>query len=162
MYTLLFSVVSIGSLLGALSAARSKSLGKRYLVISSIAYGVTMLLLAAAPVLWMAFPIGFGVGWASVGCITSSNAVIQLRADPVMRGRVLAIQAIVFLGSTPIGGPTIGWISETWGPRAGVAVGGVSCLVAAAFGVWAYRRTNARAEAARLDDDARTNALQVA
>ena len=162
MYTLLFSVVSIGSLLGALSAARSKTLGKRYLVTSSIAYGVTMLLLAAAPVLWMAFPIGFGVGWASVGCITSSNAVIQLRADPVMRGRVLAIQAIVFLGSTPIGGPTIGWISETWGPRAGVAVGGASCLVAAAFGVWAYRRTNARAEAARLDDDARTNALQVA
>ena len=98
---------------------------------SSIAYGVTMLLLAAAPVLWMAFPIGFGVGWASVGCITSSNAVIQLRAW-VMRGRVLAIQAIVFLGSTPIGGPTIGWISETWGPRAGVAVGGASCLVAAA------------------------------
>jgi MFS family permease len=139
-FTLLFSVVSLGSLLGALAAARRTNLGMRFLILSSLAYGITMLMLAAAPSLWMAFPIGFGIGWASVGCITGSNAIVQLRADPVMRGRVLALQAIVFLGSTPIGGPTIGWICEQWGPRAGVAVGGFACLISAVFGLWAARR----------------------
>ncbi len=57
-----------------------------------------------------------------------------------MRGRVLALQAIVFLGSTPIGGPILGVVSQELGPRAGIALGGIACLVAAAFGIVAMRR----------------------
>jgi len=60
--------------------------------------------------------------------------VVQMRAAPEYRGRVLALQAMVFLGSTPIGGPVVGWISDTAGPRAGIAVGGIACLGAAAYG----------------------------
>ena len=66
--------------------------------------------------------------------MTTSTAIVQLRAAPEYRGRVLALQAMVFLGSTPIGGPIVGWISDTAGPRVGIVVGGVACLAAAAWG----------------------------
>ena len=72
--------------------------------------------------------------------MTSSTAIVQLRADPSMRGRVLALQAIVFLGSTPIGGPVLGAVCEQFGARAGLVVGGVACFVAAAYGAGAGRR----------------------
>jgi hypothetical protein len=57
-----------------------------------------------------------------------------------MRGRVLALQAIVFLGSTPIGGPILGLVCDAWGARAGLVLGGLSALAAAAWGLWAVRR----------------------
>jgi MFS family permease len=66
--------------------------------------------------------------------MTTSTAIVQLRAAPEYRGRVLALQAMVFLGSTPIGGPIVGWISDTAGPRVGIVIGGVACLAAAAWG----------------------------
>ena len=64
--------------------------------------------------------------------ISGSNAVVQLATDPAMRGRVLALLAVVFLGSTPIGGPITGWISETFGARWALALGAVTSLVAGA------------------------------
>ena len=72
--------------------------------------------------------------------MTTSTAIVQMRAAPEYRGRVLALQAMVFLGSTPIGGPTVGLIIDAFGPRAGVAVGGLACLGAAAWGQRAMRR----------------------
>ena len=60
--------------------------------------------------------------------MTASTAIVQIRADPSMRGRVLALQAMVFLGSTPIGGPIVGSIAETFGARYGVALGAVAAL----------------------------------
>jgi hypothetical protein len=80
------------------------------------------------------------VGVASITFMTASTAIVQLRADPAMRGRVLALQAIVFLGSTPIGGPIVGWVSEQYGARSGVMLGGIGALVAAAYGWRASRR----------------------
>src|SRR5207344_2868636 len=79
-------------------------------------------------------PIGIAVGWTSISFMTASTAIVQMRADPAMRGRVLALQAIVFLGSTPIGGPLLGAICDAWGARAGLVVGGLSALGAALFG----------------------------
>jgi hypothetical protein len=79
--------------------------------------------------------------------MTASTAIVQLHADPAMRGRVLALQAIVFLGSTPIGGPLLGWICEAFGARAGLLVGGVAALAAALFGELAARRTARRIDA---------------
>jgi MFS family permease len=133
-FTLLFSVLSLGSLVGALATARRKEVTSRHLVTSAAAFGVTMLLLAAAPNLGFAFPAAILLGLASIAFMTSTTAIVQVLAGPEYRGRVLAIQSMVFLGSTPIGGPLIGWISDLAGPRAGVAVGGVACLVAAAYG----------------------------
>lgn len=140
-FTILFSVLSVGSLVGALLTARRKEVTSGDLVASTIAFGITMFLLAIAPTLAWAFPAAIALGAASVAFMTSSTAIVQLRADPLYRGRVLALQGMVFLGSTPIGGPFVGWVSDVAGPRLAVIVGGVSCLVAAvaggrALGVW--------------------------
>ncbi|GIU86952.1 MAG: MFS transporter [Acidimicrobiia bacterium] len=142
-FTWFFSVVSVGSLVGALATARRRSTGVRDVVVTSGAFGASMLVLAVTPHLALAFPVGVVIGVASIGFMVSSTAIVQLRADPVMRGRVLALQAIVFLGSTPIGGPILGWVSEAFGARVGVAVGGAAALAAAAFGAVAARRSRA-------------------
>jgi MFS family permease len=139
-FTIFFSVLSVGSLLGALARARRTQIGLPHLVGSSAAFGVAMLVLAAAPNLALAYPIGLVIGWSSIGFMTASTAIVQLRADPAMRGRVLALQAMVFLGSTPIGGPIAGWVSEAFGPRAGIVLGGAAALAAAAFGELAASR----------------------
>jgi hypothetical protein len=65
---------------------------------------------------------------------------LQLTASPTMRGRVMALWAVAFLGSTPVGGPIAGWVSAQAGARAGLAMGGVACLVAAGMGWLVARR----------------------
>jgi MFS family permease len=99
-----------------------------------------MLALAAAPNQPIAFAIGVIMGFTSISFMTASTAIVQLRADPMMRGRVLALQAMVFLGSTPIGGPIVGAISERFGARYGLALGAVATLGAAAYGLLTIRR----------------------
>jgi MFS family permease len=138
-FTILFSILSLGSLLGALYTARRKTITGRNLIASAFAFGISMIGLSAVPNLWFAFPVGVAMGFASVGFLTSSTAIVQLLADPVYRGRVLALQAMVFLGSTPIGGPIVGWVSDIGGPRAGVALGGIACIVAAVYGRYALQ-----------------------
>jgi MFS family permease len=133
-FTLLFSVLSLGSLVGALRTARRTTVTGRQLVRSAAAFGVGMVLLAASPTLAIAFPVAIVLGVASIAFMTTSTAIVQLLAGPAFRGRVLAIQAMVFLGSTPIGGPLVGWITDGAGPRAGVLVGGLACFAAAAYG----------------------------
>lgn len=133
-FTLLFSVLSLGSLIGALATARRSEVRPHQLVTSSVAFGITMGLLALAPSMAVALPVSIGLGLASIAFMTSSTAIVQVLAGPEYRGRVLAIQAMVFLGSTPIGGPIVGWVSDTAGPRVGILVGAVACLVAAAYG----------------------------
>ena len=78
--------------------------------------------------------------------IATANSTLQLSARSDMRGRVMALYALVFLGSTPIGGPIIGWISQEWGARAGLFVGGALSLAAAGAAAWSVRRQSRRAE----------------
>ena len=66
--------------------------------------------------------------------MTSSTAIVQVLAAPEYRGRVLAIQSMVFLGSTPIGGPIVGWVADVAGPRVALVIGAVGCFAAAAYG----------------------------
>jgi len=139
-FTLLFSILSLGSMGGALWTARRTEVDGRQIIGAAAGFGVTMLLLAAAPTLWASFPAAILLGVASIAFMTTSTAIVQMRAAPEYRGRVLALQAMVFLGSTPIGGPTVGLIIDAFGPRAGVAVGGLACLGAAAWGQRAMRR----------------------
>ena len=139
-FTLLFSILSLGSLAGALWTARRTEVDGRQIVVAAAGFGVTMLMLAAAPTLWASFPAAILLGIASIAFMTTSTAIVQMRAAPEYRGRVLALQAMVFLGSTPIGGPTVGWIIDSCGPRSGVAVGGLACLGAAAWGQHAMGR----------------------
>ncbi|MGI8663103.1 MAG: MFS transporter [Acidimicrobiales bacterium] len=139
-FTLLFSVISIGSLIGALATARRKAIHVHDLVVASVGFGAAMLTLAAVPSLALAFPVSVFVGVTSIAFLTAATAIVQVRAAPEMRGRVLALQAMVFLGSTPIGGPLLGAVCDVWGARVGTALGGVACLVAAGIGVIAGRR----------------------
>jgi MFS family permease len=133
-FTLVYSVISIGSLAGALVSARRTTIGLRDINIAALGFGLSMILLAFTPNVALAYPIGILVGLASITFMTASTAIVQLRSIPSMRGRVLALQAIVFLGSTPIGGPLLGWVCEQFGARAGVMIGGLGCLAAAGYG----------------------------
>jgi MFS family permease len=98
-------------------------------------------------VIGLAYAAMLFVGWASVSFIAIGNSTIQLASDPSMRGRAIALWQVAFQGTTPIGGPVIGWIIALTDPRVGLAVGGASCLVAAAGGYWLsqrFRRTASR------------------
>jgi MFS family permease len=88
------------------------------------------LVAAVAPTLATETIALFVMGAASFAFIATANTTLQLTARPEMRGRVMALYAIAFLGSTPVGSPIIGWVCAVWGPRAGFAVGGVAALVA--------------------------------
>jgi len=139
-FSLLMSVVSVGSLIGALRSARRTSISVRTVSLASAGFGASMLALAIAPNQPIAFAVGAAMGFTSISFMTASTAIVQLRADPMMRGRVLALQAMVFLGSTPIGGPILGVVCERFGARYGLAIGALATLGAAAYGFTTVRR----------------------
>jgi MFS family permease len=143
-YTLLFSVMSVGSMLGGLAVAHSRLVTMRNLVTAGFGLSVAMVAMALSPSLWLALLFALPTGFTSIYLVSGSNAVVQLRADPQMRGRVLALYAMLFLGSTPIGGPIIGWVADVSNARVAVAVGGVASGLAA---LWTARRARADARA---------------
>jgi MFS family permease len=140
-FTWLMSVLSCGSLVGALATARRKVIDVRIVSRSAIVFGLALTLLAFAPDQPSAFAVGFLVGLGSIAFMTAATAITQLAAKPSMRGRVLSLQAIVFLGTTPIGGPILGAISERLGARYGIALGALGTLAAGSFGLLTARRT---------------------
>lgn len=143
-YTLLFSVLSVGALGGSLVAARRDHVDVRTVGHTAVAFGVSMAVLAATPGLVTASVAAVVMGATSVAFLTASTAVVQLRARPDMRGRVLALQAMLFLGSTPIGGPIVGWVSETSGARMALLLGAGATLLAGAWGTARARDTAPR------------------
>lgn len=134
-FTLLFSVISVGSLIGALAAARRHEVEVRVVALSAIAFGVAMGFMAFAPNVGVAAVVSVVVGVGSISFLTTSTAIVQMRAEPTMRGRVLALQGMVFLGSTPIGGPMLGWVSERMGARYGIALGAAAALGSGLWGL---------------------------
>jgi MFS family permease len=140
-FTWLLSVVSVGSFTAALAAARRTVIDVRTVSRNALIFGVGMTLLTLAPNQPSAYAVGFLVGFGSILFMTAATAITQLAANPSMRGRVLALQAIVFLGSTPIGGPILGAVSESFGARYGIAVGAAASLAAGAFGLFTVRRS---------------------
>jgi predicted MFS family arabinose efflux permease len=133
-YTLLYSVLSVGSLAGALVAAYRDTIELPFVVATSTLFGVAMCVFAAAPDLPVAFLLAMFVGFASVSFMTAVTTIVQVRSDPSMRGRVLAVQAIVMLGSTPVGGPLLGLLCDSLGARAGLVLGGLAAFAAAGWG----------------------------
>lgn len=129
-FTLLYSLMSFGSVVGALGIARRRDVSTHLLAWSAIWLGVAMGVLALAPNVVLAAIAVVPVGVATIVLISGSNSVIQLRATPEMRGRALALTAVVFLGSTPVGGPIAGWVSENFGAPAGIWLGAVASAVA--------------------------------
>jgi MFS family permease len=133
-YTMLYSVLSIGSLAGALVAAYRDSIELPFVVVTSVLFGVAMFVFAIAPDLPVAFLLAIFVGFGSVLFMTSVTTIVQVCSDPSMRGRVLAVQAIVMLGSTPVGGPLLGLLCDSLGARFGLVVGGLAAFAAAGWG----------------------------
>jgi MFS family permease len=150
-FTILFSVVSVGALLGALSVARRTTIGVRTVALAAIWYGVALAAMAFAPNEAVAFALGPVLGLTSIAFLTASTAIVQIEAAPDMRGRVLALQAVLFLGSTPIGGPIVGWVSQQFGARWGVGLGALAALLA---GSWGLMRARRLAEPPPIPDEA--------
>lgn len=150
-YTLLFSVLSVGALVGSLAAARRNSVEVRTVGWSAVAFGLSMLVLGLTPGLASAAVVSVVLGGTSVAFLTASTAIVQLRSRPEMRGRVLALQAILFLGSTPIGAPIVGWVSDVFGARVGLALGSFATLLAGAWGLASARGRTQRSGRARQE-----------
>ena len=139
-FTLIFSVTSMGSLVGALVAAHRQVVSVDRVSFASIAYGVSMVLMALAPTVGVAVALAVLLGLSSITFLVASTAIVQTQAAPEMRGRVLALQAMLFLGSTPVGGPIVGWVAEEFGARYSLALGAVAALLAGAWGLAVVRR----------------------
>jgi MFS family permease len=110
------------------------------MTLNAAVFAVFLGLAAAAPDLGLALVAMALVGAASVSFLSIGNSTLQLRAAPSMRGRVMALWAVAFLGSTPIGGPVAGYVAEHLGGRAGLGLGAISCAVAAVGGLLVLRR----------------------
>jgi MFS family permease len=139
-YALLTSAMGVGSVLGALAAGARGRVSSNLIVAAAVAFGVFMLLAAAAPTLPLQILALVPLGMVTVTFAAAVNSTLQLAAEPAMRGRVMALYAVVFLGSTPIGAPVVGWLAEVAGPRTGLVVGGIAALVAAAGARAAFAR----------------------
>ncbi|HEY2813024.1 MAG TPA: MFS transporter [Acidimicrobiales bacterium] len=139
-FTVLFSIVSVGALIGALGVARRTVISVRTVAMTALGYGVGLSAMAIAPNQAIAFVLAPLLGFSSIAFLTASTAIVQIEAAPEMRGRVLALQAMLFLGSTPIGAPIVGWVSEQFGARYGIGLGAVAALLAGAWGLARARR----------------------
>ncbi|MDQ3354726.1 MAG: MFS transporter [Actinomycetota bacterium] len=150
-YTLLSSLMSAGSLGGSLFVARRTSIDLRLIVAACAAFGMATAVFSISPNLAVALVAIVAVGATGLAFMSSCMTVIQLRSDAVMLGRVNALYTMVFLGSTPIGGPIAGWVAEHLGIRAGLGMGAAATLAAAAWGWHLLRDSDARA---RVTDEA--------
>ncbi|MDR1394412.1 MAG: MFS transporter [Bifidobacteriaceae bacterium] len=139
-YGLLGSLFAIGAVAGALLAARRRRPRVRLVLVSAIAFAVTTGLSAIAPTYWTYAISGILAGAATLTLITAANSTLQLSVEPEIRGRVLSIYMMVFLGATPIGSPIVGWVADTWGPRWSIAIGSIAAaLVGVAAMIWAKK-----------------------
>ncbi|HEU0266622.1 MAG TPA: MFS transporter, partial [Candidatus Saccharimonadaceae bacterium] len=138
-YTVLFTVMGAGSVVAALFVAHKKLVKIRHAVLGAGALGLAILILAVSGNIVMASIVTFFIGVASIIYSTSTTALVQLVARPQMRGRVLALQTVLLMGTTPIGGPLLGWLADAWGGRAPLIVGGCAAIAAAGLGYYFSR-----------------------
>jgi len=138
-YALMFAATGIGSLVGALLSAHRARASGQWMATSAIAFGFTMGLATVAPTLGLEYLVLVPMGMAGMVFFSMANAAVQERADPAVRGRVTALFSVAFLGSTPIGSPIVGAISQQLGPRFGLAVGAIAAVVTGLVGLVALR-----------------------
>ena len=141
-FGILGSVVAIGSLAGSLWAARAKSRPRTRTVLgSALALGIALGISALAPSFTFYVISTVPIGVAAMILITSANASIQTTVEPELRGRVMALYMMLFLGPLPLGSPLVGWVGEEFGARAAIWVGAIGTIAIALIGVvWAHLR----------------------
>ena len=150
-YTALAVAMGVGSVGGALAAGARGRVGPRLLVGAAGLFGMAELLVAIAPDLSLQVLALVPLGAVSVTFAAGVNSALQLAVEPAMRGRVMALYSMVFLGSTPIGAPLVGWIAEVSGPRAGLVLGGVAAVLASVGGAIAFSRAGRPVVASRRE-----------
>ncbi len=146
-YGVLVSAMAVGSIAGALINGAHGRTGPRLIAAGALAFGVSALLSALMPTLALEVPFLALLGAAAVTFAATINSTLQLAVAPEMRGRVMALYSVVFLGSTPIGAPLVGWLSQTYDPRVALLLAGISGLSAA----WAARVSFTRIAARRAN-----------
>lgn len=127
-YGTLSSLLALGSLVGALLAARRARPRVVVLVGAALAFGLLETISGLAPGIVPFSLLLLPTGIAMITFASTANATMQLGAGEEMRGRVMALYSLVFLGGTPFGAPLIGWLAEEFGPRSGLLVGGVASI----------------------------------
>ena len=145
-YSALVVAMGIGAVAGALVTGARGRVGENLLIGSSLAFGLSALVASLAPTLTLAALALVPVGAASVTFAAGVNSTLQLAAEPEMRGRVMALYSIVFLGSTPIGGPITGLVAGALGARAALVVAGAAALAAGLGAFVAFRRVSSAPE----------------
>ncbi|RPK48163.1 MFS transporter [Streptomyces sp. ADI93-02] len=123
-YSLLNTLVAAGSLAGALLAARIGTAGLRLPFLAALAFGIVEIVAALTPSLWSFALLMLPMGLFAMVVNVSTNTTIQTSTDSTMRGRVTALYMMVLLGGAPVGAPVVGWITDTYGPRVGLATAG--------------------------------------
>ncbi len=152
-YSLLTACMGIGAVVGGLFAAHRARPTPRLLQILALVFGGLLAAVALAPTLTVACVFIVFMGAASIGFIATANATLQLTSDPAMRGRVMALYAMAFLGTTPIGAPLVGAIAQWTNPRVALLSGAVATVVAAGLLMWRHQ--------ARLKNSDADNAASV-
>ncbi|WP_394433050.1 MFS transporter [Streptomyces sp. SGAir0957] len=144
-YGMFNTLMAIGSLAGALLAARRRSTRLRVLVGAAIGFGALEVLAAWAPGVWAFAPLIVLLGILGLTVNVTANSTVQMGTDPEMRGRVMSLFMMVFTGGTPLGGPLFGWLADQYGVRVSFMLGGVICGAAAVgVGLMLARAANLR------------------
>jgi MFS family permease len=152
-YAALVSAMAVGSVAGALVTGSHGRTGPRLIAGAALAFGGAALLAAAAPAMAVELGALTLLGAASVTFAATINSSLQLAVAPDMRGRVMALYSVVFLGSTPIGGPLAGWLSQAYDPRFALLLAAVSGLSAAWAAHICFARMRTRSESAKTQGE---------
>jgi MFS family permease len=139
-YAFITTVFSIGSLIGSLWIARKQTMTIAFLARTSVGFGIGSALIALAPNPITAAAAGAVAGATGIAFLSATMTSLQLGSIPAMRGRVMALYSILFLGSTPLGGPLSGWLAQRFDTRAAIWMGAIAALASGFAGVIALRR----------------------
>lgn len=143
---LLGAAVGIGMFAGSMANAAIGQPTRKVLLGAGFALGTMSVVVAFAPSVWSAAALMVPLGAAAMAFLATMNSTLQLSSSDAMRGRVMALYFVLFLGSTPIGAPIIGWVAESFSPRAALALGGIATLAACSYGHFRLPLTPPRRE----------------
>jgi MFS family permease len=146
-YAAMTAAMGAGAVVGGLYTAGRRTSGPLLVVITGALFGLSVMVTALAPSLIVAVAILCVVGFFSIAFTSLANATVQLNSAPDMLGRVMALWSMAFIGTTPIGGPLMGWIGEWAGARWALTLGGFAAVVAAGIGAAALAQGRAGANA---------------
>jgi MFS family permease len=146
-YGTMLAFMGAGAVVGGLVTARRNRISAVGLSWSSVGWGLAILAASVAPNLATEYALLLLVGYGSISFNALAKTTLQLTARPSMRGRIMALWSVAWLGSTPIGGPIVGWIGQTFGARWSLVVGGLAAVLAGLLGYTSLVKIDRRAAA---------------